>query len=137
MSFQLHPRLKEDCHFLGQCDGGHLLLHRNATVPWLILVPETEQHEIYLLSEEQQQRVNHCVNQLAHFSQQTFKCDKLNIATIGNVVPQLHIHIISRFKDDIWWPEPVWGKTENRAYSQKEVETMQQSLLDAALITPL
>ncbi len=134
--FELHPTLANDCHLMGMNPAGHLLLHKNATVPWLILVPHTELNEIYKLPDVQQSTVNSQLKQLAAFSEAHFVCDKLNIASIGNVVPQLHIHIISRYTSDPWWPQPVWGQTEFRAYADTEVEALRQALTKAELISP-
>ena len=83
MPFTLHPRLVADCHLIGQPGQNHLLLHNNALVPWFILVPDTEQNEIYKLPDIQQQEVNRSIQRLAGFTEDFFGCDKLNIAGGG------------------------------------------------------
>lgn len=136
MPVTLHPRLAADCHVLGQLEQCHLLLHSNALVPWFILVPDTERNEIYKLPDMQQHDVNRSIQRLAAFTEDFFGCDKLNIATIGNVVPQLHIHIIGRFLNDPWWPDPVWGQAETEAYPSQRVEDIRQALIKAQLLDP-
>lgn len=134
MNIQLHPKLQADCFLLGNTEFCSLLLHKNALLPWFILVPNTSKNELHKLSTEQQNLVQNSTNQIAHFTEQHFKTDKLNIATIGNIVPQLHIHIIGRFIEDFCWPNPVWGKTESRQYKDADVATLQQILLDKKII---
>lgn len=135
MSHTLHPQLASDCFVLGQLEGCTLLLHKNATVPWFILLPHTEQNEIYKLPEAQQQQVQRGVARIAQFIEQHFTTDKINIATIGNIVPQLHIHIIGRFVSDLWWPEPIWGKAGFTEYTEQQVEDIRHALAGKKLIS--
>ncbi len=134
MSLTLHPQLQADCYLLGRIDNSLLLLHKNALLPWFILVPETHENELYKLPNEQQTLVSNAVNQLAGFIETHFKTDKLNIATIGNIVPQLHIHIIGRFTDDFCWPNPVWGQTKTSPYSEEDIHDLQKTLIDKNII---
>ena len=99
-AFDLNPQLRADTHVLGRCAGMHLLLHRSAQFPWFILVPETSAtvlHELPPLTRAALNaagdRIGRCV--LAHFGS-----EKLNVAAIGNVVSQLHLHVIGRRRDD-------------------------------------
>lgn len=128
MTFELHPQLKADCFVLGTINSCTLLLHKNALLPWFILVPHTEQNEIFKLSPSQQLQLHETTNQLALFIENHFKTDKLNIATIGNIVSQLHVHIIGRHKNDFCWPQPVWGQTECIAYKTKNLDIIKQQL---------
>jgi len=93
---RIHPQLANDCYLLGRIQTSQLLLHKNALVPWFILLPDSEENELYKLPPQQQQTVYAEINRLARFIEEHFNTDKLNIATIGNIVPQLHIHIIGR-----------------------------------------
>ncbi|VAW64285.1 Diadenosine tetraphosphate (Ap4A) hydrolase and other HIT family hydrolases [hydrothermal vent metagenome] len=136
MPFTLHPLLQADCYSLGRANNSMLLLHKNALVPWFILVPNTHENELYKLETEQQRNINIKVNQLARFVSEHFKADKLNIATIGNIVPQLHIHIIGRNTTDFCWPEPVWGQSDFAAYESKTLQQIEQSLFDREIIQP-
>ena len=134
MPVKLHQQLANDCYLLGLVKNSSLLLHKNALVPWFILVPDTDQDELYKLSPQQQQLVQTETTALASFIQSHFNADKLNIATIGNIVPQLHIHIIGRKTDDFCWPSPVWGTSETADYAPHQLEDIKQALLDKRII---
>lgn len=127
----LDPDLSRNCHRLCRINDAYVLLHKNAWVPWLILVPNTTENEMYKMPAELQRKTQATINQLAAFSETYFSADKLNIATIGNIVPQLHIHIIARFKADSWWPEPVWGKPECKPYPEGIVDEIRQAVKHA------
>ena len=105
----LHPQLVADCHVLGASEGHALLLHRNATVPWFLLVPPTTVTELFELPAPLRASLDAAADRLAAFVKQHFHCDKINVAAIGNVVPQLHLHVVGRRRDDACWPRPVWG----------------------------
>jgi len=130
MPVKLHPQLAADCYLLGTVKSSSLLLHKNALIPWFILVPDTNKNEIYKLNTEQQQTIQFEINALAKFTEEHFNSDKLNIASIGNIVPQLHIHIISRKTTDFCWPAPVWGETESMEYTPQQVDIIKQALKD-------
>jgi len=134
MSFELHPQLNADCFEMGIVNNCTLLLHQNALVPWFILVPHTQQTEIFKIESEQQFQLQQTINQIAEFIDAHFKPDKLNIATIGNIVAQLHVHIIGRYKHDFCWPQPVWGQTDARKYSPQILHTIKQSLIQKNII---
>jgi diadenosine tetraphosphate (Ap4A) HIT family hydrolase len=133
--FQLHPQLAQDCDVLGRFELCHLLLMRDANYPWCILVPDREDvTEIYQLAPEDQQQLMRESSLLARAMVRTFSADKMNVAALGNVVPQLHIHHIARRRDDPAWPAPVWGKIPALAYSgaglRETVARLRQSLGD-------
>ena len=129
--FLLDPKLEEDTHFLTHLDNNTLLLNRNAHFYWLILVPHTEVTEFFQLHTAQQQEVLILINKLSECLMQHFQIDKLNVATLGNVVSQLHIHVIGRRHDDICWPKPIWETTEFKAYDDKEVEAIKTLIMSA------
>lgn len=131
---QIHPQLQQDCHTLGELQTCTLLLHKNALVPWFILLPPAEQSELYQLDPALQQQVQGEINQLAAFVKEHFNVDKLNIATIGNIVPQLHIHIIGRFHNDFCWPAPVWGQSDRADYAPAEITEIRQALLQSNIL---
>lgn len=113
--FQLHPLLEQDCEPLGHFTLCRLLLMRDAHYPWCILVPEREGvGEIYQLGEDDQRLLIGESSLLAETMARLFGADKMNVAALGNVVPQLHVHHIARRRDDPAWPEPVWGKRPAR-----------------------
>lgn len=128
MTFQLHDRLAADCHLLGRNGSCLLLLNRNALYPWFILVPECNETEFYRLGPEQQSEVLALINRLSRFIENHFAVDKLNIATIGNVVSQLHIHVIGRQQTDACWPGVVWGMAQFEAYLPQRVAEIQALL---------
>lgn len=127
--FILDPQLEKDCHELGLLKGQHLLLLDNALIPWLVLVPETEVTEIYELDQEEQLLLLENINHISEFLQQNYHIDKLNIATIGNIVSQLHIHVIGRSKTDFCWPGVVWGRTEKTAYDEAELGRIRDQII--------
>lgn len=134
MSINLHDQLNADCHKLGYINSSLLLLHKNSLVPWFILIPDTTENELFKLAETQQLAVNKQINELAQFVEKHFHADKLNIATIGNIVPQLHVHIIGRFFDDCFWPNPVWGQSMTRQYTEQEIQAIKEALFKQQII---
>lgn len=127
--FEIHHQLRADCHYLCTLERSHLLLHRNAVVFWLVLVPETDVTELHDLNESQFREIMTLIKKLAEFAKHYDKADKINIATLGNIVPQLHIHIIARKKSDPCWPDAVWGKLETRTvYTEENIATLKTML---------
>lgn len=120
--FELHPQLEQDCRQVGHFSLSRLLLLNDANYPWFILVPEREAiTEIYQLSEVDQQQLQCESSLLARTLMTVFDGDKLNIAALGNMVPQLHLHHIVRYKNDPVWPKPVWGQVAARPYTDNEL----------------
>ncbi len=126
--FKIDSRLKNDCIQLGQLHNIHLLLMNNSLVPWFILVPETDQIEICDLPDELKQRVYKTIDILSLFIKTHYEIDKLNLGAVGNVVSQLHIHVVGRRKDDYCWPNVVWGTNEKQSYEPKEITQIIENL---------
>jgi len=127
--FTLHPQLKSDTFFLKKLPLCQLLLLNDQTYPWFILVPERENiEEIFELSSEEQSQFLKESVLLAQNLKSHFKADKLNIAALGNIVPQLHIHHIVRYKEDKAWPHPVWGRFPRDPYSDQEFTNFKDRL---------
>jgi len=125
----LHPQLAKDCLILGQFSLCTLLLMRDANYPWFILVPDREGiTEIYQLNKADQQQLTRESSQLAAMMMQFFEGDKMNIGALGNVVPQLHIHHIVRYKTDPAWPAPVWGAVAAKPFSDDELTALTRAL---------
>lgn len=124
--FVLHPQLENDTFFLGSLDLSDVLLMNDSRYPWLILVPRSNNvFDITDLSEENRQILMEETNFVASLIKRHYKPERLNIAMLGNVVPQLHCHIIARFKEDFAWAKPVWGIGEAVPYSEdKQEETI-------------
>jgi len=106
----VHPQLEADTHRLGRVGSGTLLLHRNAALPWFILVPDTGVSELHQLDSPLRQTLAADQDALAGYLQDTLGCHKVNVAAIGNLVPQLHVHVVGRRRDDPCWPGVVWGR---------------------------
>lgn len=112
-----------DCHRLGRFDFCHVLLHKNALLPWFILVPHTVVTDLLDLPEDRRHAALREAALVAELIIKFLGCPKINFAAIGNVVPQLHLHVVGRKPDDPCWPAPVWGHlTESREYSANRVE---------------
>lgn len=117
-TFELDARLAADCALIGDLPLCRLLLMKDAQYPWCILVPRRAgAREIYLMSEADQEQFRRESAQLSHAMMELFRGDKLNVAALGNVVPQLHIHHIVRYAGDPAWPAPVWGKLPRQPYA--------------------
>lgn len=115
--FRLDPQLQSDTIDLGDFPLCRLLLMRDANYPWFILVPRRpDLKEIYQLGNRDQQQLCRESNHLSRSLATTFKADKINIAALGNVVSQLHIHHIVRYHTDPAWPKPVWGLLPHKPY---------------------
>ena len=127
--FQLHERLMTDTLLVGEFPLCLLLLSRDANYPWTILVPKrADIKEIYQLNSADRHQLLHESCVLAEAMQGLFSPDKLNIATIGNMVPQLHMHHVARTKTDAAWPGPVWGAATAIDYSEETLASIQVSL---------
>lgn len=120
--FEIHPQLVKDCITVTRLELSHVLLMNDASYPWFILVPERENiREIYELDEADQQLLTRESVKLGQFLMQHFHGDKLNVAALGNLVPQLHIHHIVRFETDASWPAPVWGQHPPQPYDSNSI----------------
>ena len=121
----LHPQLKQDSLLLGRFPLCLLLLIKDANYPWFVLVPSRDNiTEIYQLSDQDQAQLTRESSCLSQALAAEFNADKMNIAAIGNMVPQLHIHHIVRYKNDICWPAPVWGKHAAKNYSEEQLKSI-------------
>jgi diadenosine tetraphosphate (Ap4A) HIT family hydrolase len=121
--FELHEALARDCAFVGDLALCRLLLMNDKQYPWLILVPRrAEMREICDLSGDDQLQYLQESNLCSAILRSEFGAEKLNIAALGNMVPQLHIHHIARFSSDPAWPKPVWGQLPAKPYSTDELQ---------------
>lgn len=119
---QLHERLAADTLSLGRSRLCEIRLMNDRSWPWIILVPAVAGiREIYELSTDQQQRLTEESSLLSRGMMAAFSGHKMNVAALGNMVPQLHIHHIVRFEGDPAWPGPVWGKQAPVPYSDEEL----------------
>ena len=133
---QLHPQLYADTVTLGLLPLSRVLLMNDAQYPWLILVPQRAGiTEVFQLSAKDRQQLDQESCSIASILMTHFQADKLNIAALGNVVPQLHIHHIVRFKSDAAWPKPVWGTKPSIPYSKEQLAQRSEELI--ALLEPI
>lgn len=130
--FELHPRLHEDCVTIGKFPLCRLLLMNDSTYPWFILVPEcADVREVHELPEPDQIRLIGESSSVSRWLAETFRADKINVAALGNMVPQLHWHVIARYRNDPAWPGPVWGKGPPTPYVSEEVKRIREAASDA------
>ncbi len=109
-SWTLHPQLETDTCAVGDLPLSRLLLANDANYPWLLLVPRRRgASEIIDLPEPDQIQLLTEIAGVSRALKAVASCDKLNVAALGNVVPQLHVHVIARRRGDPAWPKPVWG----------------------------
>lgn len=121
MNFKLDPQLERDTLFIKDLPLSQLLLMNDRRYPWFILVPrKINITEIYQLSFEEQSQLLKEINWVAKWAHKHFSAEKMNIAALGNIVPQLHIHVIARFANDFAWPKPVWGHGIKEEYNKDE-----------------
>ncbi len=138
MMFELDERLKNDTHVVGEWPLSMLLLLDDCNFPWCILVPKREGiGDIYELDLGDQIRLLEESERLANALTEIFRPDKLNIAALGNVVRQLHIHHIARYVDDRAWPAPVWGAVPIKKYSdnvlKERIDALRRVLTETGL----
>jgi diadenosine tetraphosphate (Ap4A) HIT family hydrolase len=129
MEFELHPRLAQDCLAIGRFDLCRLLLMNDSQYPWFVLVPEkpgvSELHQ--LCDAERRQFIDESCY-LAENLADLYHADKMNVAAIGNIVTQLHIHHVVRYRYDKAWPQPVWGKFDAVPYTPEQAADIVQRL---------
>jgi diadenosine tetraphosphate (Ap4A) HIT family hydrolase len=128
-TFALDPQLERDTVPVGELPLSRVLLNTDANYPWLILVPRRA-GLVELIDLNEAQRAQ-AMGEITHGSivlREITQCDKLNVAALGNVVAQLHIHVIARFKTDAAWPNPVWNVAPRKAYAVSEREKLLSAL---------
>jgi len=126
--FHLDAHLASDCIILGETDFSLLLLMNNSLAPWFILVPKRNETEIFELAKEDQLALLEEISLLSGFLRTVMKVEKLNVAAIGNIVRQLHVHVVGRSSTDFRWPDVVWGAQEKTPYSIAEVRSILAAL---------
>ncbi len=131
-SYELDPRLSGDALPVGRLPLSEVRLMDDARYPWLVLIPQRAgMVEILDLSDGEQLQLYDEVRVCARVLQERYRPDKLNIAALGNVVPQLHVHVIARFERDDAWPRPVWGAHAAKRYPNGEAGDLTTALARA------
>ncbi|HEX8591928.1 MAG TPA: HIT domain-containing protein [Pseudomonas sp.] len=141
--FVLDSRLQADTLLMGDFPLCRLLLSNDSNYPWFVLVPRrADISEIFELPLEDQLQLWHETTVLSVILNKSFAADKINVAALGNVVSQLHMHVIVRRHGDAAWPAPVWGKHPAQPYTSRQVAEIVQQLrreliLDFTFAEPL
>jgi len=121
-AWHLDPRLADDTAPVIDLKLCEVRLMDDANHPWLVLVPRVAGAvEILDLDDAQRAQLTQEIDATARALKALFKPHKLNVAALGNLVPQLHVHVIARYTDDIAWPRPVWGAANARAYAPEDL----------------
>ena len=129
-TWRLHPQLAADCHYLGRGEAAHLLLHRNASLPWFILVPETDALDLLDLPRSQREDLLQQAAGVGAYVKTELGYPRVNVGALGLLVPQLHLHVIGRREGDPCWPAPVWGNlTADAAYDDGEPDAFAAALV--------
>ncbi|PHS79635.1 MAG: hypothetical protein COB59_00900 [Rhodospirillaceae bacterium] len=119
--FELHPTLANDTVEITQLNVCRVLLIRDKTYPWIVLVPEREGlRDLDDLNEPDRIQVMAEIDQASKALKALFTPYKINVAALGNVVEQLHIHVIARFQNDAAWPGPIWGVAPLKDYADTD-----------------
>jgi len=127
--WELHPQLARDTINIGDLPLSRVLVVNDANYPWLLLVPRRPGvSEIIDLDEVEQAQLWTEIARAGRTLREVTECDKLNIAALGNVVPQLHVHVIARRASDAAWPKPVWGAVPALAHDKAALERFIQTL---------
>jgi diadenosine tetraphosphate (Ap4A) HIT family hydrolase len=133
-SWALHPQLARDTAPLGDLPLSRILISKDANFPWLILVPRRAGCvELIDLDSADQAALLTEIDRAARALKAATRCDKLNIAALGNVVPQLHVHVIGRRTNDAAWPKPAWGAAPPRAYDPADLDRLTTALREKIL----
>jgi len=132
IAFELDPRLAADAALVGDLPLSRLLLMNDARFPWLILVPRRSGlRDLIDLPRDDQHVLLDEINRCAHVLHALEKPDKLNVAALGNVVAQLHVHVVARHMRDAAWPRPIWGVGDREPYGRAALDTRLSALRTA------
>ena len=131
-AWQLHPQLADDTAPVIELPLCEVRLMDDANHPWLVLVPRVaDAVELIDLDAAQRTQLTQEIDATSRALKALFKPDKLNVAALGNLVPQLHVHVIARYTGDIAWPRPVWGAANARPYAPEDLVERVTALRDA------
>ena len=128
--FKLHEKLESDLTPIGESELSLIFVLPDSEVPWVILVPKVAGiKEFHHLSSDDQVKLGREINKVSLALESCFSPDKINIGSLGNMVPQLHIHLICRFKEDRAWPGAIWGTSANT--DELAIDTLTQKIQKA------
>lgn len=127
-TFKLDSRHEDSSLWIADLELSQLRLFNQKKLLWLLLIPKVSHvTEIYELDHKQQLQLMHEINQISQLLKKHFPCDKLNIASLGNIVPQLHVHIIARTKYDAFWPDAPFGLSAH-PYVASDAEQLMEKI---------
>ncbi len=133
-TFTLHPQLESDSFFIRDLPLSQLRLSNQKNAPWLVLVPRRPDiQEIFQLTADDRAQLMEEITQVSQALMTLYAPDKINVGALGNIVPQLHVHVIARFKTDEAWPHAIWGKLEPAPYTANAVKAIKDRLNDEKL----
>jgi diadenosine tetraphosphate (Ap4A) HIT family hydrolase len=125
----LHPQIAQDCVPIGDLPLSRVLINRDATYPWLLLVPRRAGAcEMFDLDATERAQLSEETALVGHLLKTQTRCRKINIGALGNIVPQLHIHVVARSEGDPAWPGPVWGHAPMQPYEPAAFEAFRAML---------
>lgn len=131
-TFELHPTLAADTAEVTRWPLSHVLLSRDARYPWLLLVPaRADMRDMHDLDPTDQATLMTEIDRASRALVSLYDPDKINVGALGNMVPQLHIHVVARFRTDDAWPGPIWGAHPPRSYGAEALEDTLRNLRDA------
>lgn len=135
MSFKLHPDLIRDGIMMGRFGLCQVLLINDSHYPWFVLVPQRDNiSDTIDLNESDDAKLWEESRVFSKAIMSAFKGEKLNVAALGNMTPQLHIHHIVRYKSDAAWPGPIWGKHALKPYTETDADTVRSKLFAQNMI---
>lgn len=137
MDFEIDSRIAASCVWLVDWPLSSLYLKKEANFRWIIMFPRKDNvREIYQLSQADRLILMEEIAMVSTVMENYFKPDKLNVGALGNIVPQLHIHVVARFKDDVAWPHSIWqADLPSSAYSENALDELVLSLREKLLVS--
>lgn len=127
--FELHPQLAADTVLIHELELSSLRLMNVAEIPWVVLIPRRNAVlDLVDLGDEDQQLLMREISYIGKIIKEEFTAHKLNVASLGNVVPQLHMHIVARYTHDSAWPKPVWGNIAMEPYAPDNLGKMAEKI---------
>ena len=125
MVWQLDPKIDADTYHVIDYPGLVILLMDDQRYPWFIIVPKKDKvKELIDLNEDEKKQIYRCIDLISNFLKLKYIDATINVAKIGNIVKQLHIHIVARYENDPSWPNPVWGVGQPQKYSKNDAEIL-------------
>jgi len=129
--FELDGRIARDSDLIATLDLCQLRIQNDSRWPWLVMVPQrADMTEIFELSEADQAHLSAEVNQVSAALKATTGATKINVGALGNIVRQLHVHVIARFEGDANWPGPIWGYGSAEPYDGEKMQALMNRLME-------